>query len=64
MLSFQANEDGNLQILSNPGNGNAAYILVRRDLNGDGIGAFRLTVPISGVEKGEKVKVKVQGHAK
>lgn len=64
MLTFQAKEDGSLQIFNNPGNGFAEYILIRRDINGDGIGAFRLTIPTGLIVKGEKVKVKVQGHAR
>lgn len=64
LLTFQANEDGSLNIINNPGNGNASYILVKRDHNNDGIGAFRLTVPIQSIVKGQKAKVKVQGHKK
>lgn len=64
LLSFVANENGELQILNNPGNGNANYYLYRRDGNGDGIGAFRLTVPTSILKKGEKAKVSVYGQHK
>ncbi len=64
LLTFQANEDGSLSILNNPGNGNASYYLVKRDANNDGIGAFRLTVPTQSVIKGRKAKIKVQGHKK
>ena len=63
-LSFQANEDGSLMMLNSPGNVRAEYLLVQRDHNGDGIGAFRLTVPTKRLEKGEKAKIKVQGQAK
>ena len=52
LLTFQANEDGTLKILNNPGNGNATYYLVKRDANNDGIGAFRLTVPTKSILKG------------
>ena len=31
ILTFNSNEDGSLSITQNPGNGNAEYILVRRD---------------------------------
>jgi len=64
LLTFQANEDGSLSIINNPGKGNASYILVKRDHNNDGIGAFRLTVPTQSIVKGQKAKIKVQGHKK
>lgn len=64
LLTFNSNKDGSLSITENPGNGNAQYILVKRDLNGDGIGAFRLTVPTSSLKKGESAKIKVVGHKK
>jgi len=64
LLTFQANEDGSLNIINNPGKGNASYILVKRDHNNDGIGAFRLTVPTQSIVKGQKAKIKVQGHKK
>ena len=38
LLSFIADENGTIQILENPGNGNAIYYLYRRDGNGDGVG--------------------------
>ena len=63
LLTFRANESGSLQILENPGHGQANYFLIRRDGNGDGIGAFRLTIPTSALKKGEKARVKVQGQA-
>ncbi len=64
LLTFHSNEDGTLSIIDNPGKGDAKFILVRRDVHGDGIGVFRLTVPISLVEKGKSVKVKFVGHKK
>ncbi|SFD12813.1 glycosyl hydrolase-related protein [Algibacter pectinivorans] len=64
LLTFNSNKDGSLSITENPGNGNAEYILVRRDLNGDGLGAFRLTVPTSSLKKGESAKIKVVGRKK
>lgn len=64
LLSFNTNEDGSLFISENPGKGNAQYIMVQRDGNGDGIGAFRLTVPASWVEKGKSAKIKFNGHKK
>ncbi|WP_299537509.1 glycosyl hydrolase-related protein [Ulvibacterium sp.] len=64
LLTFNSNEDGTLSVTDNPGNGDAEYILVRRDGNGDGIGVFRLTVPISYVQKGKSAKVKFNGHKK
>lgn len=62
LLTFQANEDGTLKILENPGNGHAEYLLYKRDHNGDGIGAFRLTVPVGLIKKGAPAKIKVTGH--
>ncbi len=64
LLSFVADENGKLQILNNAGNGDANYYLYRRDGNGDGIGAFRLSVPASMLKKGEKAKISVVGQAK
>lgn len=64
LLTFNSNEDGTLSVTDNPGNGNAEYILVRRDGNGDGIGVFRLTVPTSYVQKGKSAKIKFNGHKK
>ncbi|WP_072992147.1 glycoside hydrolase family 38 N-terminal domain-containing protein [Pseudozobellia thermophila] len=64
LLTFHTNEDGSLTIVENPGKGNAQYILIRRDGNGDGIGAFRLTVPSSFVEKGKSSKVRFNGRKK
>ncbi|NND80397.1 MAG: hypothetical protein HKN53_10900, partial [Maribacter sp.] len=51
-------------VSDNPGNGDAQYVLIRRDGNGDGIGVFRLTVPTSMVEKGKSAKIKFNGHKK
>lgn len=62
LLTFHANEDGSLTVTDNPGNGNAEYILVKRDQNGDGIGAFRLTVPAYLVKKGEHTRLSMVGH--
>lgn len=64
LLTFNSNEDGTLSVTENPGNGNAEYVLIRRDLNGDGMGVFRLTVPISQLQKGKSAKVKFVGHKK
>ncbi|MBD0779863.1 hypothetical protein HPE56_18860 [Maribacter sp. ANRC-HE7] len=64
VLTFNTNEDGSLSITENPGKGNAEFVLVRRDGNGDGIGAFRLTVPTSFVQKGKSAKIKFNGHKK
>jgi alpha-mannosidase len=64
LLTFNTNEDGSLSITQNPGKGKAQFILVSRDANGDGIGAFRLTVPTSWIEKGESAKIKFKGHKK
>jgi len=64
LLSFIADEKGDIQIMENPGNGDAIYYLFRRDHNGDGVGAFRLLMPASMVKKGERVKVSVVGQAK
>ena len=64
LLTFVANEEGTLDILDNPGHGKAEFFLIKRDGNNDGIGAFRLTIPINYVVKGEKAKIKVQGQKK
>ncbi|MEO1009929.1 MAG: glycosyl hydrolase-related protein [Bacteroidota bacterium] len=64
LLTFRSNADGTLTITDNPGQGNAEYVLVKRDGNGDGLGAFRLTVPLGYLEKGQKVKVRFVGHKK
>ena len=64
LLTFRAKEDGTLEILENPGKGNLEYILVKRDLNGDGVGALRLTVPKSMVSNGTQAKISVYGHHK
>ncbi len=64
ILTFLANEDGTLKILDNPGDGRAEYILIKRDHNGDGIGAFRLTVPTNKIKKGAQAKIRVTGHNK
>jgi alpha-mannosidase len=64
LLTFNSNEDGSLSITDNPGRGNAEFVLIRRDSNGDGLGVFRLTVPTSYVEKGKSAKVRFKGHKK
>lgn len=64
LLTFNTTKEGRIVISENPGNGNAEFIMVRRDGNGDGIGAFRLTVPTSWVKKGESTKVNFNGHRK
>ena len=64
LLSFMADENGNIQIIDNPGNGDAIYYLFRRDHNGDGVGAFRLSMPASMVQKGERARISVVGQAK
>ena len=64
LLTFNSNEDGTLSVTDNPGKGEAEYILVKRDHNGDGIGAFRLTVPASMIVKGKSAKLKFIGHNK
>lgn len=62
LLTFVANEDGSLRIADNPGSGKAEYILIERDNNGDGVGAFRLTVPVGLIQKGAQAKLTVRGH--
>lgn len=64
LLTFVANKNGKLEIKNNLGNGNAQYYLYRRDANGDGVGAFRLSIPAKMLVKGEKAKISVFGHAK
>ncbi|WP_034044680.1 glycosyl hydrolase-related protein [Wocania ichthyoenteri] len=63
-ITFIANEDGTLKILNNPVNAIAEYILVKRDENKDGVGAFRLTVPTELIGKGNQAKMKILGHKK
>ncbi|TRX60050.1 hypothetical protein FNH22_08345 [Fulvivirga sp. M361] len=64
LLTFRAREDGTMEVLENPGNGKIEYILVKRDGNGDGVGALRLTVPKSIVKNGTQAKISVYGHHK
>lgn len=64
LLTFLAEEDGTLSILDNPGKGSAEFVLVKRDNVGDGLGAFRLTVPTSFLEKGKQAKISVTGKKK
>lgn len=64
LLTFHANEDGTLTVTDNPGNAQAEFVLVRRDGNGDGIGAFRLTVPARLLEKGGRARFRFVGHKK
>ncbi|MDE5417395.1 glycosyl hydrolase-related protein [Labilibaculum sp. DW002] len=64
LLTFVADKNGKLQIKNSVGNANAQYYLYRRDANGDGVGAFRLSVPAKMLVKGEKAKISVFGHAK
>lgn len=64
LLTFHSNADGSLTIMDNPGQGKAEFILVQRDANGDGIGAFRLTMPTAMVKKGESAKIKFVGKNK
>ena len=64
LLTFVPDKNGKLQILNNEENGDANYYLYRRDGNGDGVGAFRLSVPASMLVKGEKAKISVVGQAK
>ncbi|MEM9141673.1 MAG: glycosyl hydrolase-related protein [Bacteroidota bacterium] len=64
LLTFHSKSDGTVVITENPGNGNAEFILVQRDGNGDGLGAFRLTVPMTLLEMGERAKVRIVGHKK
>jgi alpha-mannosidase len=64
LLSFLPDEKGNIQIIDNPGNGDAIYYIFRRDHNGDGVGAFRLLMPASMVQKGERARISVTGQAK
>ena len=64
LLTFHSNADGTLTVSNNPDHGNAEFVLVRRDVHGDGLGAFRLTVPTSYLIKGKSAKVKFTGHKK
>jgi alpha-mannosidase len=64
LLTFTPDEKGKLIISDNHGNGDVKFYMFRRDHNGDGVGAFRLIVPISLVKKGEKAKVNVTGRHK
>ncbi|MFS4415519.1 glycosyl hydrolase-related protein [Maribacter sp. 2307ULW6-5] len=62
LLTFNSNKDGTLTITDNPGKGKVEFVLVKRDLNGDGIGVLRLTVPTASIKKGESAKVRFVGH--
>ncbi len=64
LLTFNANEDGTLSIMDNPGNGHVSFNLVERDRNRDGIGALRITVPISLINKGKQQQIGILGHKK
>lgn len=64
LLTFTPDEKGNVNVSNQVKNSDAKYYLYRRDGNGDGVGAFRLTVPVSMIKKGEKAKVYVVGQAK
>ncbi len=64
LLTFQANEDGTLTVTNNPGNAKPEFLLIRRDANGDGIGAFRLAIPTHLLEGGEKARLRFAGHKK
>lgn len=61
-ITFIANEDGTLKILNNPTNAIVEYILVKRDSNDDGVGAFKLTVPTDLIGIGKQARMKVLGH--
>lgn len=63
-ISFIANDDGTLKTLNNPTNSSVEYILVKRDLNKDGVGAFRLTIPTKLVGRGKQAKMKIVGQKK
>jgi len=63
-ITFIANDDGTLKTLNNPTNSLVEYILVKRDLNKDGVGAFRLTIPTMLVGKGKQAKLKIVGQKK
>ncbi len=64
LLTFHTNMDGSLTISNNQNGGHAEFVMVRRDANGDGIGVFRLTVPIDFLKKGESAKVTITGQRK
>lgn len=64
LLTFIAREDGTLNILDNPGEGNAIYVLIKRDIHQDGVGAFRLTIPVSMLKAGEPAGIEFCGHQK
>ncbi|KAA3636552.1 MAG: hypothetical protein DWQ02_08070 [Bacteroidetes bacterium] len=64
LLTFTAREDGTLKILENPGEGNANYILIKRDIHQDGVGVFRLTIPVSMLKGGESAQIEFCGHHK
>jgi len=64
LLSFRPDEKGNLEILDNPGNGNASFHMYRRDVNGDGQGAFRLSIPVDMLTLGQKARISVYGQAR
>lgn len=64
LLTFHANEDGTLTVTDNPGDARPEFLLIRRDANGDGIGAFRLAIPTRLLEKGARARLRFVGHKK
>ncbi|WP_430816870.1 glycosyl hydrolase-related protein [Carboxylicivirga sp. RSCT41] len=64
LLSFVPEENGQLKLFNKRKGAKAEYYLYRRDGNGDGVGAFRLSVPTALLEKGRKAKVSVFGQGK
>ena len=62
LLTFTATRSGQLQVSTAIPHADAQYILVKRDGNKDGIGAFELDVPVTMLTKGEKATITVYGH--
>ncbi|RED47497.1 glycoside hydrolase family 38 N-terminal domain-containing protein [Seonamhaeicola aphaedonensis] len=64
LLTFKANKNGVLEVTNNVPKSQIEFVLVKRDGNGDGYGAMRLTVPTSFLKKGESAKISIEGHRK
>lgn len=64
LLTFTAEKSGNLKISNQVAHADAQFLLIRRDGNKDGYGAFELNVPVTMLTKGEKATISVYGQNK